>query len=153
MNNKKQKSRKNFIQLIDSVEYFEKLRKPLGLKNKVINENHIDEIYNLYSSYKDTDNSKILRSSNFLYKSIKIETDEDKFNEKIPFEFNEKEYFKNNLKKFPKNSRINLDETVIGSEFIFNKFFYNFEKYIPKTQILKNIKSIEKKITDIINYE
>ena len=153
MNNKKKKSRKNLIQLIDSVEYFEKLRKPLGLKNKIINENHIDEIYNLYSSYKDTDNSKILRSSNFLYRSIKIETDEDKFNEKIPFEFNEKEYFKNNLKKFPKNSRINLDETVIGSEFIFNKFFYNFEKYIPKTQILKNIKSIEKKITDIINYE
>ena len=153
MNNNKHKSRKNFIQLIDAVDYFEILRKPLGEKNKIINENHIDEIYNLYSSYKNTENSKILNSSKFLYKSIVIETDDEKFNEKIPFELDEKDYFKNNLKKFPKNSRINLDETVIGSEFIFNKFFFNFEKYKTKAQILKNIKLIEKEIEAIINYE
>ncbi len=153
MNNNKHTSRKNFIQLIDAVDYFEILRKPLGEKNKIINENHIDEIYNLYSSYKNTENSKILNSSKFLYKSIVIETDDEKFNEKIPFELDEKDYFKNNLKKFPKNSRINLDETVIGSEFIFNKFFFNFEKYKTKAQILKNIKLIEKEIEGIINYE
>ena len=97
------------------------------------------------------ENCKILDKSTFLYKEVAVETEDEKIYEKLLIDQNEEKYFKKNSKKFPINSKLKLDETLIGAEIIFNKFFYKFKNYNPKKEIIKKIDLLEKQISKIIN--
>ncbi|MEA3452554.1 MAG: N-6 DNA methylase [Bacteroidota bacterium] len=73
VSNKKKEERKGKVQLINALELYVKLRKNLGDKNCELTENHIEEITQLYTDFKETDISKIYPNDYFGYNKITVE--------------------------------------------------------------------------------
>ena len=71
--NRKLKKRQGFVQLIDASEIYQKMRKSLGNKSHELTENHIEQITKLYLAFKETEQSKIFKNSDFGYKKITVE--------------------------------------------------------------------------------
>ena len=73
VSNKKKEERKGKVQLINALDLYVKLRKNLGDKNCELTENHIEEITQLYTDFKETDISKIYPNDYFGYNKITVE--------------------------------------------------------------------------------
>ena len=71
--NNKSRERKGRVQLIDAREYFENMRKSLGNKRHYITEKQIEEIVDIYKSFKKSDKSKIFENDDFGYHKITVE--------------------------------------------------------------------------------
>ncbi|WP_457948778.1 type I restriction-modification system subunit M [Pseudarthrobacter sp. alpha12b] len=75
-NNKKQKhaERAGKIQLIDGVDFFQKMRKSLGSKRKELGAKDIERIVQLYGAFEDDgETSKIFNNQDFGYSTITVE--------------------------------------------------------------------------------
>ena len=73
LTNKKEAKRKGKIQLVNASEYYQLMRKSLGNKRKEITPEQIKEITNLYSSFEESENSKIFDNEDFGYRKITVE--------------------------------------------------------------------------------
>lgn len=75
-NSKKQKhpERVGKIQLINGVDFFQKMRKSLGSKRKELGPNDIESIVRLYGAFEDdSETSKIFSNQDFGYSTITVE--------------------------------------------------------------------------------
>lgn len=68
----KREARKGKVQLINAVDMYKPLRKSLGKKRREIDLESAKEIVRLYSDFKETDTSKILPNTEFLYKEYTV---------------------------------------------------------------------------------
>lgn len=73
LTNKKEAKRKGKIQLVNASEYYQLMRKSLGNKRKEISAEQIKEITDLYSSFEESENSKIFDNEDFGYRKITVE--------------------------------------------------------------------------------
>ncbi|GAA3721362.1 class I SAM-dependent DNA methyltransferase [Salinicoccus jeotgali] len=73
LTNNKSKWRKGKIQLVNAVDYYEKMRKSLGEKRNQISQKQIEEIIRIYGEFKEQDNVKIFDNENFGYQKIVVE--------------------------------------------------------------------------------
>jgi type I restriction enzyme M protein len=73
LTNNKKPERKGKVQLIDASGWFEPLRKNLGKKNCIINEEQIDHICDLLVNFKETEKSKIFPNEALGYWKITVE--------------------------------------------------------------------------------
>ena len=73
LTNKKEEKRKGKIQLVNASEYYQLMRKSLGNKRKEISAEQIKEITDLYSSFEESENSKIFDNKDFGYRKVTIE--------------------------------------------------------------------------------
>lgn len=73
LTNKKEAKRKGKIQLVNASEYYQLMRKSLGNKRKEISAEQIKEITSLYSSFEESENSKIFDNEDFGYRKVTIE--------------------------------------------------------------------------------
>ena len=71
--NRKRGIRKGKIQLIDGTSFFERMRKPLGEKRKMLNEIHIDELTKIYGNFVDGEFCKIFDEDDFAYWKVTVE--------------------------------------------------------------------------------
>jgi len=71
--NNKQAERKGRVQLIDARGYFENMRKSLGNKRHCITEKQIEEIVDIYKSFRESDKSKIFSNNDFGYHKVTVE--------------------------------------------------------------------------------
>ena len=71
--NKKGPERTGKIQLINAVDYYQRMRRSLGQKRHEINEEHIREITNIYGEFRESERSKIFDNEDFGYRKITIE--------------------------------------------------------------------------------
>lgn len=71
--NRKKGIRKGKIQLIDGTSFFERMRKPLGEKRKMLNETHIDDLTNIYGKFVDGEFCKIFDEDDFAYWKVTVE--------------------------------------------------------------------------------
>jgi len=71
--NRKKGIRKGKIQLIDGTSFFERMRKPLGEKRKMLNETHIDELTKIYGNFVDGEFCKIFDEDDFAYWKVTVE--------------------------------------------------------------------------------
>ena len=71
--NRKTGDRKGRVQLIDAREMYTKLRKGLGSKRNELSPDNIRTIVELYASFNATEQSKIFRNEDFLYRTITVE--------------------------------------------------------------------------------
>ena len=71
--NKKSPERKGKIQLINAIDYYQKMRRSLGQKRHEINEEQIREITNIYGEFRENERSKIFDNEDFGYRKITIE--------------------------------------------------------------------------------
>jgi type I restriction enzyme M protein len=166
VSNKKQESKKNKITLIDGVEYFDTLKKSLGNKNKIIREDHIQKIMKVYFENKESENCKVVNSSEFGHKEIQIDFPLEatskktikpdiskRIYERIPLHVDDVSYFEQNKHKFPSGYYMNSSNTKIGYEIVFNKYFSEFEKPLSQKTIRDSLKNIEKQISTILENE
>lgn len=73
LSNKKERRRKNKVQLIDATQYFQRMRKPLGEKRKELSEENIADITRIYGEFTESEYSKIFDSKDFGYHEITVE--------------------------------------------------------------------------------
>lgn len=73
LTNKKEAKRKGKIQLVNASEYYKLMRKSLGNKRKEISAEQIKEITDLYSSFEESENSKIFDNEDFGYRKVTVE--------------------------------------------------------------------------------
>ena len=71
--NRKKGVRKNKIQLIDGTSFFDRLRSPLGKKRKVLTDEHIRKLVNIYGNFVEGEFCKIFDEDDFAYWKIIIE--------------------------------------------------------------------------------
>lgn len=118
LTNNKSKWRKGKIQLVNAVDYYEKMRKSLGEKRHYISQKQIDEIIRIYGEFKEQDNVKIFDNEDFGYQKISVERPL-KLNFKIDDERIERLYEQKafqNLAKSKKKDEAGLKEQEAGEE-------------------------------------
>jgi type I restriction enzyme M protein len=71
--NRKSEERRGKVQLINSREYFTKMRRNLGEKRKEISPAQIEEISRLYADFRDCEQVKIFSNEEFGYMHITVE--------------------------------------------------------------------------------
>lgn len=73
LDNDKSKERKGKVQLVDSTQMFEKMRKNLGNKRKEISAQNLKDIVKTYASFEETETSKIFKNTDFGYRQLTVE--------------------------------------------------------------------------------
>jgi type I restriction enzyme M protein len=73
LDNDKTQERKGKVQLVDSTQMFEKMRKNLGSKRKEISPENLKDIVRTYAAFEETETSKIFKNADFGYRQITIE--------------------------------------------------------------------------------
>lgn len=73
LSNHKKANRQGKVQLINAVDFYQKMRKNLGSKRYELGQEHIDDILKLYSYFEEEANSKIFDNEDFGYRRITIE--------------------------------------------------------------------------------
>ncbi len=71
--NRKPRTRRGKVQLINAVDLFQKMRKSLGNKRNQLSQANIDEIVKLYGEFKESERSKIFDNEDFGYRRIVVE--------------------------------------------------------------------------------
>ncbi len=71
--NHKSRERRGKIQLINAVDFYQKMRKSLGSKRKELSEADIDRITKIYGDFKEGEHCKIFDGRDFGYSTITVE--------------------------------------------------------------------------------
>lgn len=73
LNKEKDSARKGKVQLIDATEMYEKMRKSIGSKRKMLSDDNIADITKLYGDFVESEHSKIFDTTDFYYRTITVE--------------------------------------------------------------------------------
>lgn len=73
LTNKKEAKRKGKIQLVNTTEFYQNMRKSLGNKRKEITDEQIQKIKEIYKNFEESENSKIFDNEDFGYRKITVE--------------------------------------------------------------------------------
>jgi len=71
--NNKAQERKGKIQLVNAVDYYQKMRRSLGQKRNEISEQQIKDITNIYGEFTENEHAKIFDNEDFGYRKITVE--------------------------------------------------------------------------------
>ncbi|MDL4840341.1 type I restriction-modification system subunit M [Aquibacillus rhizosphaerae] len=118
LTNNKSPFRKGKIQLVNAVEFYQKMRKSLGSKRKELTEEHINEIIRLYGDFKEGKQVKIFDNEDFGYQKITVERPlrlNFEINEERVEELNNQTAFAN-LAKSKKKGEAGLEAIELGEQ-------------------------------------
>jgi len=176
LSNRKTDKQKWKVKLIDSRNYFKKMRKSLWNKRHEISPEDIKKIIELYKTDEDTKEVKIFKTTDFGYRQITIERplkDEDwnivldkKWNpkadsklrdsENVPLDQDINEYFEKEVKPYVSDSWINEDKKYcdhkdnkiwkIWYELNFTRYFYEYKAPRSLEEIENDIKEVEENL-------
>lgn len=160
--NKKSARRKGKIQLINAVDFYNKMRKSLGSKRNFITEEHIRKITEIYSSYQKGEYCKIFDNKDLGYTKVTVERplmedcrivkdkqgnpkpdSELRDYEKIPLKINIDGYFEKEVRPHVPDAWMDRTKDKIGYEINFTKYFYRYQP----------LRSLEEIKADIIGLE
>ena len=167
LRNKKKNERRGKVQLINAVEFWEKMRKSLGKKTKYISEDQIKKICSIHDSFKESEHCKIFDTADFGYTKVSLElTDIDEKgnpkketvmkkvkgqsqevtqiakisdNEYVPLKEDIDEYLKREVEK-----PYRIKDKTVGYEINVTQYFY---KYVPprkQEDVIKEFNDLEK---------
>ena len=167
LRNKKRNERKGKVQLINAVDFWEKMRKSLGKKTKYISEDQIKNICSIHDRFKESEHCKIFDTADFGYTKVSLElTDVDEKgnpkketvmkkvkgqaqevtqiakisdNEYVPLKEDIDEYLKREVEK-----PYRIKDKTVGYEINVTQYFY---KYIPlrkQEDVIKEFNDLEK---------
>jgi len=173
--NRKSKSRKGKVQLINAVSYFkegsskESVRS-LGSKRKYITPEQIAEITKLYGKFEENKVCKIFDNKDFGYHRITVERplrDDDgkiitdkkgnptpnaelRDNENIPLKEDIEAYFKREVLPHVPDAWIDHSKTKVGYEINMTKYFYEFKPLRSLEEIRQDIMRLEQETEGLI---
>jgi type I restriction enzyme M protein len=162
--NRKSPERKGKIQLINAVDFYEKMAKSLGNKRHEISEEGIEQITQLYGDFKEGKFSKIFDNEDFGYSQITVERPERdekgdimkdsqgnpkpdskiRDHENVPLKEDINEYFEREVKPHVPDAWIDESKTRVGYEINFTKYFYEYKPLRSLEEITKDILELEK---------
>lgn len=160
--NKKPAHRKGKVQLVNAVDFFKKMRKSLGNKRNYIADEHIQQITDLYTSFKNGEYCKVFDNEDFGYTKVTVERPEMKKGkvvkdkqgnpkpdsnlrdyEKIPLKQDIDEYFAKEVLPHVPDAWMDREKDKIGYEINFTKYFYKYKPLRPLEEIKKDILALE----------
>lgn len=170
--NRKAKNRKGKVQLINatSENFYNRMRKSLGKKRVEFLPEHIAAIEKTFLNFEENEYSKIFDNEDFGYAQIivnrplkdekgKIVTDSKgkpkpdpqlKDTENIPLKEDIQEFFEREVLPFASDAWWDKNDTKIGYEINFAKFFYKHQPPRSLNDIAKDIFAIEKETDNLL---
>ena len=157
LDNKKNKNRKEKIQLINAKDFYDYSKVKLGEKNKKVTDGQILDILKIYQDFKDNQKSKIYKNDYFKYTKVTIDqylkdnsgnTIKDKKGnpkidkkkrdtERIPSDQEIEKYLLKEVKPHVEEYFHNKELDKIGYEFSLTKEFYEY-KNLRSPEDIKN---------------
>jgi type I restriction enzyme M protein len=133
VSNRKSEERKGKIQLINAVDFFEKMKRSKGNKRNFISENQISEITRIYGEFKETKYSKIFDYEDFGYQRVSVEQPIRRcyqVNEEKIEKFMEEPGFKRIGEQ--KNGELLQKQIIEGlkEKFVFNRVYKNHGNFM-----------------------
>lgn len=110
--------RQGKIQLVNAVDFYQKMRKSMGEKRHEISNDQIDEIIRIYGEFKESENVKIFDNEDFGYQKIVVERPL-KLNFKVNDERIERLYEQKAFQKIIKSKKkgeAGLNEVKVGEQ-------------------------------------
>jgi len=167
--NRKPDKRKGKVQLINAIDFYKKMRKSLGNKRNYIPDDKIQEITEIYTSYKKGEFCKIFDKEDFGYTKVTVErplkengkvVTDKKGNpkpdtslrdyEKIPLKDDIDAYFEKEVKPHVPDAWMDRSKDKVGYEINFTKYFYKYSPLRPLDEIKKDILKIEKETEGLL---
>jgi type I restriction enzyme M protein len=157
--NNKEAKRKGKRVLLDASSFFVKMKRSLGNKRNIITKEQIDEITQLYGSFKPNKVLKIYDNTDFGYTRITIERPLMKDGkpvkgkadsalrdaENVPLKEDIKTYFKREVLPHVPDAWIDIDKHKVGYEINFNREFYQYKPLRRLAEIREGIAELENK--------
>ncbi len=151
LTNRKNIERKGKVQLIDANNIFHKLRKNLGKKNKEMTVEDIDEVYELYASFKQGKRSKIFNTTDFGFTQVTILSGKEKDTENVPLNEDVDEYFKREVLPHLPEAKLDRKKDRIGYEIPFTRNFYEYKPPRNLNEIDADLQSVTNDILKLLN--
>jgi len=160
--NRKPEKRKGKVQLVNAVDFYQKMRKSLGNKRNYITNEQIQEITEIYTSFEDGGNCKIFDNEDFGYTKVTVdrplikdgEIVRDKRGkpkpdtqlrdyEKVPLKQDIDEYFEQEVKPHVPDAWMDRSKDKVGYEINFTKYFYKYKPLRPLEEIKADILALD----------
>ncbi|WP_440634252.1 type I restriction-modification system subunit M [Candidatus Pelagibacter sp. HIMB1746] len=167
--NKKSPDRKGKVQLIDGTSFSIPMRKNLGAKSKIISEEQIQQLFEIYQNNEENEFCKIYPNSFFGYTKVVVEqpliedgvvkTDKQgnakpdtskRDSERVLLSESIDEYYNREVKPHLPDSWMDRSKDKIGYEINFNKYFYKFTPLRSLEDISHELKSLDDSIKNLL---
>jgi len=167
--NKKTKKRKGKVQLINAIDFSQKMKKSLGSKRNYITDMQIKEITKIYTSYEEGELCKIFDNDDFGYTKVTVERLLKKNGkivkdskgeakpdsslrdyEKVPLKDDIDKYFEKEVKPHVPDAWMERSKDKIGYEISFTKYFYKYKPLRPLEEITADILKLEKETEGLL---
>ena len=178
LTNRKSQVRQGKVQLINAVDFFDKMKRNLGDKNALIADGHIRQIVEQYTNFEETDHSKIYPNDFFGYTKVTIERpliekqeilgEETKIvvtdkkgnpkpdtklrdHERVPLTEEVDDYYQREVKPHLPDSWIDRKKDKVGYEINFNRYFYQYTPLRSLQEIAEEMLDLERKSEGLLN--
>ena len=172
LTNRKSAARQGKIQLINAVDFFDKMKRNLGDKGVFISDSHIGQIAELYTNFEETEHSKIYPNDFFGYTKVTVERPlidaetgdvvRDKRGnpkpdpalrdyERVPLTEEIDDYYQREVKPHLPDSWLDRKKDKVGYEINFNRYFYQYTPLRSLKEITDEMLALEQKSEGLLN--
>jgi type I restriction enzyme M protein len=178
LTNHKSEARQGKIQLINAVDFFDKMKRNLGDKGVFISDRHIRQIAELYTNFEESEHSKIYPNDFFGYTKVTVERPliekreilgeeheivvRDKRGnpkpdpalrdyERVPLTEEIDDYYRREVKPHLPDSWIDRKKDKVGYEINFNRYFYQYTPLRSLREIADEMLALERKSEGLLN--
>ncbi len=167
--NRKTKSRRGKVQMINAVDFATPMRKSLGNKRNYISDEQIRQITGIYTAFKESETCKIFDNEAFGYTKVTVErpllangkVKKDKQGkpqpdaklrdtEKVPLKDDIAAYFQREVLPHVPDAWMDRDKDKIGYEINFTKYFYKFTPLRSLAEIRADILALEEQTEGLL---
>ena len=178
LTNRKSEARQGKIQLINAVDFFDKMKRNLGNKGGFISDTHIRQLLELYTNFEETEHSKIYPNDFFGYTKVTVERplvekceilDEEREvvvrdkrgnpkpnptlrdYERVPLTEEIDAYYQREVKPHMPDSWLDRKKDKVGYEINFNRYFYQYTPLRSLKEIADEMLALERKSEGLLN--
>ena len=172
LTNRKSEVRQGQIQLINAVDFYDKMKRNLGDKGVFISDTHIGQIVELYTNFEETEHSKIYPNDFFGYTKVTVERPlidaetgdllRDKRGnpkpnpalrdyERVPLTEEIDDYYQREVKPHLPDSWLDRKKDKVGYEINFNRYFYQYTPLRSLKEIADEMLALERKSEGLLN--
>ena len=172
LTNRKSEARQGKIQLINAVDFFDKMKRNLGDKGVFISDSHIRQLVELYTNFEETEHSKIYPNEFFGYTKVTVERPlidaetgvvlRDKRGnpkpdtklrdyERVPLTEEINDYYQREVKPHLPDSWLDTSKDKVGYEINFNRYFYQYTPLRSLKEIADEMLALERKSEGLLN--
>lgn len=158
--NRKPERREGKVQLINAVDFFQPLRKPLGSKRRIFSDSDIERITQLFTDFVENDKCRIFENEEFGYTKVTVErplkSNPKKPNsslrdyEKIPLKQDVAVYFQQEVLPHIPDAWMDRSRDKVGYEISFNRYFYVYQPLRSVEEIRADIIALEEETSGLL---